>query len=457
MTPRRALLFSYHFPPGTAAGAQRWDVFTRIGVERGWQFDVITAAAVSAPDADAPIRAHRVPHARHWVNDAVDGYMARRAARRVPDAASADPTPPITAATTAAPAALDEQVIRQDAVTFPRTRADLRRNVRAGLLHLSWLPWMHDATAMGRSLVSRASYDLVLSSGPPHLSAEAARVAAGDAHAPLVLDFRDPWSLIDVVPQEVASWTYFGLARRYERRVVRQCRLAVMNTDRATRAMRARHPDLAVVTVPNGFNGAAPTARHDASRFLMIFAGNIYLDRDPRPLLRAVARVARELALTAETFTLRFIGNELAYGGRPVTALAADAGVPDGVVEARDAVPRAVLFEDMAAAAMLVNLPQGAQLCVPSKVYEYLHFPAWVLGLEPAGSATHDVLQAVGADLARPDDEEAIATHLRARVLAYRAGTRPAPLAAPDEYSSPVEGHRFFDAVDAHVSPTRAP
>lgn len=448
MPARHALLFSYHFPPGTAAGAQRWDVFTRVGVERGWTFDVITAADVGAVSADAPIRAHRVPHRPHWINRSVNALMARRAAGR-PDAGAAvdGAVAPATSS-----AAIGDQVLRKDEVHFPRTGDDLRRNVRAGLLHLSWVPWMQDATTAGRALLRTRRYDAVLSSGPPHLGAEAARRTARAAGVPLIVDFRDPWSLIDVLPHWYASWTYYALAERYERRSIAAARLGVMNTSRATDAMRARYPRADLVTVPNGFNGDAPIAQHDPARFLMVFAGNIYLDRDPRPLLAAVSQVVRELGLTPDAFTLRFIGGELAYGGRSVTTLATDAGIPDGMVEARDAMPRRALFAEMAAAAMLVNLPQGAQLCIPSKVYEYLHFPAWVLGLEPAGSATHDVLHAVGADLAHPTDVATIAAHVRTRVLAYRAGERPAPLAAPDEYSSPVEGHRFFDAVESRVA-----
>ncbi|MCA0375108.1 MAG: glycosyltransferase [Gemmatimonadetes bacterium] len=453
MTERRALLFSYHFPPSSAAGAQRWDVFTRVGVERGWTFDVVTAADARSDAADRAIRVHHVPHRRHWINARVDAVMSRRAARA--SAVAVTPTAPsqASAGPPAVPAAIGEQTLRREEITFPTSLADVRRNVRAGLLHLSWLPWLEDASTAGLALAARHRYDAVISSGPPHLSAEAARRAAAHGGAPLVVDFRDPWSLIDVVPQEVASWTYYRLAQRYEQRVLRATRLAVMNTERAAAAMQARYATADVVTVPNGFNGDAPIARHDPSRFVAIFAGNIYLDRDPRPMLAAFGRVAQALQLGADALVLRFIGAELSYGGRSVTALAAEAGLPDGLVEARAAMPRRALFEEMASAAMLVNLPQGARLCVPSKVYEYLHFPAWVLGLEPSDSATYDVLSAIGADVADPHDVTAIAARVEARVRAYRAGARPTPLAAPDQHAAPTEARRFFDALEHRLRP----
>jgi len=39
--PRRLLLISFHFPPGGAAGALRWQKFSRLAAERGWSLDVI--------------------------------------------------------------------------------------------------------------------------------------------------------------------------------------------------------------------------------------------------------------------------------------------------------------------------------------------------------------------------------------------------------------------------------
>ena len=38
-TPR-LLLITYHFPPGQAAGALRWQKFVTRGAARGWAFDV---------------------------------------------------------------------------------------------------------------------------------------------------------------------------------------------------------------------------------------------------------------------------------------------------------------------------------------------------------------------------------------------------------------------------------
>jgi hypothetical protein len=415
-------------------------------VERGWEFDVI-AAMESADVRREGIRVHGVPEEPHWFNRVTDVLAATKHRRKAGAAAGA------AVPSVALPAAIEPQVIKRSDIRFPRTLHDWRRNLRAVMAHTNELPWMQGAGDLARQLVAEHRYDVVIASGPPHVSCESARLAAKDSGAPLVLDFRDPWSLIDVIQERCASWTYFALAARLERRVVDACTLLVMNTPRAAKAMQKVYPMADIISVPNGFNGQRPSPRHPNDRFVAMYAGTIYLDRDPRPLLAAIARLAPELGLTPDNFSLQFVGRELSYGGRSPEQLAGDAGVPPGLVEARGVLPRAKLFEEMETVALLVNLPQGEVQCVPSKVYEYLHFPAWVLGIEHQNTATHDVLSAVGADIVAPGDVSGIVERLRARILEFRSGSRPAPLVRPDEFFAPREAHRFFEAVEQRLRP----
>src|SRR5829696_1724139 len=56
----RLLLLSYHFPPGAAVGALRWQKLAGIAAERGWQLDVITLAPEEAVRPD-PRRLAELP------------------------------------------------------------------------------------------------------------------------------------------------------------------------------------------------------------------------------------------------------------------------------------------------------------------------------------------------------------------------------------------------------------
>jgi hypothetical protein len=80
-----------------------------------------------------------------------------------------------------------------------------------------------------------------------------------------------------------------------------------MNTDASRDAMLARYPDARdkIFTVRNGCDDEPlPSPKRD-SRFTIRFAGEIYIDRDPRILFRASARAVRELQLTPREFGLR--------------------------------------------------------------------------------------------------------------------------------------------------------
>jgi len=441
MAPRRALLISYHFPPSTEAGAQRWGAFTRVGEERGWKFDVVTSELHTQPPVAEGV--YRVATGRHWINRSTDILVRWKNRLRM------FPSP----VKTMGGGTIGRQVRRRAEISFPRSFGDLRRNVRALLRYTEALPWMSGAKRTAINLAKINSYDVIIASGPPHMSAEAARVAATLAGKSLVLDFRDPWSLGDIIQDEVASWVHLKLASRLEGRVVGAARLVVMNTPRAAQMMRRAYPTTDIIAVPNGFNGDRPTARHPHDKFIAMFTGEIYIDRDPRPVLSAIAQIAGELGLTAQNFEMRFIGPSLTFGGLMPEQLADAAGVPFGLVTSHPAIPRTVLFEKMEAAALLVNLPQGESNSVPSKVYEYLHFPAWVLGLEPAGTATHDVLAKAGADVRRPDDVLGIAEIIKGHIQDFRAGVRPVALAGIDEFRGSTEATRFFDAVEERLPP----
>lgn len=82
-------------------------------------------------------------------------------------------------------------------------------------------------------------------------------------------------------------------------------------------------------------------------------------------------------------------------------------------------------MEFLAGATMLVSLPQDSHLAIPSKIYEYLRFEAWVLALAEPGSATAEALDQSGVDVVAPDDVDGMARVLAGRVRAFRAGSRP--------------------------------
>jgi glycosyltransferase involved in cell wall biosynthesis len=271
------------------------------------------------------------------------------------------------------------------------------------------------------------------------------------------MDMRDPWSLVKRVTEYFATPYYFRASAGHERRAVDAAALVVANTEAATAALRGLYPARAerMITVMNGSDEEPlPPATRDG-RFVMAYAGNIYWDRDPRPLFRAVARVVRDLALTPAQFGVHFMGFVGEYDGVTLEQIAAEEGI-GGYVRLTPPSPRADALRLLASASMLVSLPQDSVLALPSKIFEYSRFDAWLLALAEAESATATLLHGTSADVVDPADVEAIADAVRRRCLEHAAGVAPRAVDAEGRFGRARQAAILLDRLDEIIAPAPA-
>jgi hypothetical protein len=134
---------------------------------------------------------------------------------------------------------------------------------------------------------------------------------------------------VERIPAHIASPTWYRLSAKAERSVVEEARLIVLNTDAALGAMQGAYPEAAgrMLCVMNGCDDDPVPAPDRAGRFVVAYAGSIYLDRDPRPLFQAARRVVSDLGLTPERFAIEFMGHAQSYGGKTLSAIAAEESV----------------------------------------------------------------------------------------------------------------------------------
>jgi hypothetical protein len=241
---------------------------------------------------------------------------------------------------------------------------------------------------------------------------------------------------------------------RYELLAVRQAALIVMNTESARQAMAARHPMQAdrVISVANGFDDdeAVPTAARDG-RFLIAFAGSVYLDRSPQYLFEAVGRIVRELGLSPAELSIELMGHHISGAeGRPIRAMAERAGI-EAFLQLHPPGTRQQAAEFLARATMLVNLAQDSHLAIPSKIFEYMRYDAWLLALAERESATELLLRETDADVVSPDDVEGLAGVLRHRYAEHVAGRRPEPIARAPRFDRRAQAKLLFDEVEQQI------
>ncbi|MDZ4675323.1 MAG: glycosyltransferase [Gemmatimonadota bacterium] len=458
----RLLLLSYHFPPGQSPGALRWEMLAAHADRRGYGLDVLTVHPASLPESDMSRLRNLPPDTRvlgvplpTLVVERLE-HFAWRALRQLRGARPAAPSALApTPAAAAGPAAAAPGSYGRDEIPWSWTSAGCwKRAYYAWLEAQKDLAWALCATSAAGAWLAEHNHQAIICCGPPHMPHEAARRLAATTGLPLVLDLRDPWRLQQRLPATIASPLWFRLAARYEQQAVAAASLIVANTEPSRDGMRALYPAQAerIIAVMNGYDEDPLPPSRRGDRFVAAYAGSIYLDRDPRPLFRAAARVIATHRLTPAQFGLAFIGNVDSYGGVPLSRMAVEEGI-GGYVETGPSRPRGAAMEFLAGATMLVSLPQDSDMAIPSKIFEYVRFHAWLLALVSRSSATGRALDGTDADVVEPADEAGITAALERRWLAFAAGERPGRLRGSEPLSRGRQAAILFDALALRLTP----
>lgn len=451
----RLLLLTAHFPPGQAAGARRWEKLAHFAAERGFGLDVFTLDPRDLEAGDSTrldglpsgVRVFGVRAQSHWMSRPIDGLS--RLARRLrgllrSTGATATEGRPESTGTTA--------IVGGD---WPR-REDI---LKAGYEPATWRPALHSlveiasekawadaAATLAGSCFDPRVHRAIISCGPPHMVHAAASRLSQRFGVPLVVDLRDPWSERERLHATFASPLWFRMARRFEARSFEQASLVVMNTPSAAQLMARVYPTLAprILSVTNGFDEEEGIHADFGPGFVLAYAGSIYLDRSPRNLFRAIRQVARELELDSADLRIELMGN---FEVEVIRTMAREEDVEDRLTlhpagNLRD------VSKLYSRAPMLVNLPQDSDLAIPSKIFEYIVRPSWVLALAVPDSATGQVLAGTRADVVPPDDVKGIAEVIRRRYQAFRAGERPQPIADDPRLGRAHQAGILFDALE---------
>ena len=450
---RRLLLISYHFPPDHTVGARRWAKLASFVAERGWGLDVVTksddadmAGREQLEELPSGVRVWGIPSPVLAVKQLEN--LASRAYRLVGFGVSRAHAGVGGAAlrATQRPSSISVHDVRRG---FPRSPRECLRAYFAWY-QLRWaLLWARRAGNLTSALHLPAVHLAVVSSGPPHVTHEAARLAATVSRLPFVMDMRDSWSLVQQLPESIASPLWLLAAARQERRLVRDAALVVANTEHARDALSRLYPDASgrIVTVRNGSDEEPLPPSSHGRRFLIVYAGTVYQDSDPLLLLAGAARVIRELGLSPERFGIELMLTHDELRGRQIEAVGRELGI-GSYVAVRPHRPRQHALELMSRAAMLVVFAGPNASAIPAKTFECIRFGAWVLALAQPGSATESLLRGTGADLVRADDVEEIAAAIRLRYSEFAAGVRPRPTVQDGRFSRAAQARILLDAIE---------
>jgi O-antigen/teichoic acid export membrane protein len=441
----RLILISYHFAPSSAVGALRWQKMVRLAAERGWEFDVVACAPAELRSPD-PSRWDDLP-----AGSRVYGVATRPlAVLRFTQATSRLLARLKASVHTNGGGSVRAGSLRMDTRTWlPKEPRDLLRACFAWMDLKLENRWAEDAARVATAIHEPGVHRAVITCGPPHEAHLAGVAVAERTGLPLILDFRDPWSLIQRLPEAVASRAWLSVARKHEELAVNAASLIVTNTAPLRAAMQRLYPGARrrIVAITNGCDDEPLPRVTRSTRFTIGYAGSIYLDRNPRPLFEAVARAVGRLGVTPDEFGIELMGDVERFDGVSLRSMAADAGMEPFLV-LHSPQPRAAAIAFLAQATVLVVLPQDSHLAIPAKLFDYMRHDAWLLAITERTSATAQLLEDSGADVVAPGDPDRIADAIVRRYIEFRAGKRGIPLASNPVFTRRAQADRLFNFIE---------
>jgi glycosyltransferase involved in cell wall biosynthesis len=370
----KVLLLTFHFPPSAASGAFRMLGLARHLPNFDWQTVVV------APP--------RMP----WEPEDV------KLAEALPEGTSVCPVP------------------------FPEGFV-----ARVGRRLIKEAVWLPRAARHCARLIRAHRPDALFTSSPPHPIHLLGLWLKRRYHLPWVADFRDTWAT-DGRPRPHWSVPH-AVALFNERKILQHADAVIANAPLAGEALAKAYPHHQgkIVTIPNGFDPGLfppPSARDKTDTVHILYAGEVYWGRDPRPFLDAIGgRLGERFPLR-----VRFLGRETGGTFRLDNEIRRR-GL-DKVVRLAGQVTYQQTLQEMIDSDILLLLDTpGRCIGVPAKLYEYLGAGKPILALaEPDGDVSWALRKSgVPHRIAAPHDVGQITQALDELLAELRDGRAAVP------------------------------
>ena len=407
---RTILLVAYFYPPCRDTGALRPASIARWLRRLGHEVTVLTTSAYGAGDDEDAVR---TADAQRW-----------RARLRGKDRVDA----------------------LYDSDTYGGRPHPLSRLIVPEPLALAWAPF---ARSRALRLNRERRFDCVITTSPPE-SAHGVGMALARRGVPWVADIRDAWTFEPLRPQFPTS-VQRRLDERLERRWLGRADAVVCVSEPAAEDLR-RRAIAEPLLVPNGWDpelvpavDGEPTGLLDPDRVSLVYTGRFgSYGRDPRPLVEALARLAREDAETAAKLELVIAGP---LSAEEAELMATDVSPARIVAAGTLERGRALALQREADALLLVAQPTRSQL-LNIKLFEYLAAGRPILALAGDTEAGR-VVERIGGETVRADDVTAICMAL-ARVAVGNLEAAAPEAIAPFTYPAPAE--RMTEAIELAIA-----
>lgn len=234
----RVLVVAYAYPPCGGAGVQRTTKTVAHLARLGWPVSVLTVDPSSYGIHDNSIR-----------SDAGVDILRTRCVDPMARYLRPSPVDNATRSSTAG-------ATRQGGSARRMAKWAWQAAERHLLVPDRFVLWYPSAVRAAVQMQARGPFDVVYTTGEPYSAFLIASRIARRVRVPVVLDMRDPWTVLPYRTEAHGRWRG-ALERRMEARVLKGCAACIF-ANRASEAYAARYPSLRhkFHYVPNGFDPA---------------------------------------------------------------------------------------------------------------------------------------------------------------------------------------------------------
>ncbi len=441
------VFISYHYPPSNEIGARRNGALVRWLVEHNVHVIVVSRfgdRAFASANSDSSITAVRIAESSRWLMRSI--VAAKQRITRMHSQLSSHDAPEVERNSNTPAAAGSQRQTVSPREWFVQLIVCLDQ----------YKMWSWRAAWAALRASKRLDARAVIASGPPMTNLLAGLWVARIRRIPFIADFRDPWySGFERFPGISAFER--KLRSSMERLLIERSTAVTVTTDLLAQQLTSNYPAASsrIRVVRNGFDGEPrqlPTST--GHRLSFLYAGEIYVNRDPFPFLSALERLLALDDTDASRVSATFVGNCESYRGVRLADWLRGKRCA-ALVRILPPVTTEVVEAMQAEASVLLNFAQASPFTVPAKTYEHMASGREVLVMCEAHSSTAQLISGVpGVTCVDPADgvclDLAIADLYRRHVL---TGILTAPPAsAVHEFSREVQSQAFLQLVQSLLS-----
>jgi glycosyltransferase involved in cell wall biosynthesis len=403
--PKKALIISYYWPPGSGPGVQRWLKFCKYLPENDWEPLMVTVANGSYPSTDLSLENDIPIGMKVFKTKTLEPFTIYNALRgkkgKSVEVAMAS--------------------VKGKQSNFAKFSNYVRSNFFIPDARVGWNRYAYNQAV---KVIEQEKPDVIITTGPPHSTHLIGLKLKSKFNIPWVADFRDPWTTIYYNQFLLRTKNSDAKDLSFETSVLKTADAIITATPGITEDLRARSNR--IETIPNGFDEAdfEGIKSDQPPKFRMAYVGNLKPIQNTKTVWKAISELCSESQEFKNKFEFEITGN---IADEIADALK-DFGIMEQVV-IKSFVPHKQAIARMLSAHVLflpIPIDKDNTRILTGKIFEYLATKRPLLAVGPTNGNAASILTECGkAPMLEYDNLAEIKSQLRKVFSDFEASSIP--------------------------------